>query len=269
MMMNMIPSIWDEHKAFFPSIGKLARVEVKKTYQGTIFGMLWIIMKPVVTLAAFYFVFAFGIRSGSPVKGIDHFDFLLAGFVAWFFMQDAILGGVHCLRKHRAFVVQVKFPVSTIMTITMVARLYVHMFLLCLALLYLLWKGWGDASWLQLLYYTPMMVLFFLVLSWTTSFLAAYSKDFENTVQAGIQGLFWISGILWDTYGMKDAYLRFLMLWNPVNYFANGYRKSLLYHEGIFSQPVETAVFFLEFAVLCIVGRYVYRRMRPTVPDVL
>ena len=263
-------SILKEHCGFFKQILKLSVLEIEKSYKGTLFGILWVLIKPIVTLIMFWFVFEFGIRSNAPVNGISKFDFMAVGFVAWFFMQDAILAGVHCLRRNKAFVTKIKFPVSTIMTINCLARLYVHIILFVLLYIYLIFKGIGFSIFnIQIFYYMPMMFLFFLCLSWTTSMYSAYSKDFENTVQAFIQGLFWISGVLWNTYTIQNEVIKNIMLFNPVNYFVNGYRKAFLYDEWFWNYPLENSVFLLEFAIIFMLGIYNYKKLRRNIADVI
>lgn len=51
-------------------------------------------------------------------------------------------------------------------------------------------------------------VFFFLVLSWMTAPLSAFSKDFENLINSVITGLFWLSGIFWNTYDISPLWLK-------------------------------------------------------------
>lgn len=263
-------SIYNEHKNFWNQIFKLSIIELKKSYKGTLFGILWIIIKPLVTLTMFWFIFEFGIRSNAPIMGISKFDFMAVGFVSWFYMQDVILGGVHCLRRNKAFVCKIKFPVSTLMTIMVLSRAYVHFVLLGALYLYMIIKGMAPSIYnIQILFYFPLMVMFFLFVSWTTALYGAYSKDFENTIQAFIQGVFWISGILWNTYDIQNEGLRLVMLFNPVNYFVNGYRKCFLYHEWFFQSEIETYIFLGELIFVFFFGIYNYHRLRKNVADMI
>ena len=105
-------SIYREHQGFWKQIFRLSIIELEKSYKGTLFGLMWVVVKPAVTLLMFWFIFEFGIRNNAPVEGISKFNFMAVGFVAWFYMQDTILGGVRCLRKNTAFVTKIKFPIS-------------------------------------------------------------------------------------------------------------------------------------------------------------
>ena len=117
----------------------------------------------------------------------------------------------------------------------------------------------------------PLMYAFFLVLAWTTAPLSAFSRDFENLINAIITGLFWLSGIFWDTYDIKNPVIRTIMYFNPINYFINGYRKSFLYDTFIFdgNYTKELIIFYSEFALLILIGGYFYNKLRKILPDIL
>ena len=84
-------------------------------------------------------------------------------------------------------------------------------------------------------------------------------------------GLFWLSGIFWDTYDVKNPVLRTLMYFNPINYFINGYRKSFLYETAIFDSnyTTELIVFYGEFILLILIGSHFYKKLRKILPDIL
>ena len=129
--------IFKEHKGFLGQIVRLAKNELIKTYKGSVIGPLWSVVKPSFTLFVYWFAFSLGFRKAGDVEVFINGDtvvfgrflFILVGFVPWFFMQESIIHGMKSIRINRHFVTKVSFPVSTIMTYTAVARLYVHLFL--------------------------------------------------------------------------------------------------------------------------------------------
>ena len=247
-----------EHKGFGKQILMLAKNELIKKYKGAVIGPLWSVVKPLFTLFVYWFAFEVGLKSAGNVKVIfpelgkaggtfeySRFLFMLIGFIPWFFINESIVEGAKSIRINRQFVNKVSFPVSTIMTYTSVARLYVHIFLLGLMYIYVTFVGGTvklpgmDAAVtggiapslynLQILFYMPLMFIFFLVLSWSTAPMLAFSRDFENMIVSIMSGIFWLSGIIYDSYllvGKEPVpdWLRHAMLLNPINFFANGYR---------------------------------------------
>lgn len=265
-----------EHKNKGKQILMLSVDELKKKYKGAALGPLWALIKPTLTLFILWFAFAIGIKGSSHILFIKEkypmFIYMLTGYVPWFYISEMIVGGSRSIRTNRQFVTKLSFPVSNIMTFTQLSGLYIH-FLLCIIMyVVLICFGYGPSFYnLQYFYYCGMMFLFFLVLSWATAPLSAFSKDFENLINSIITGLFWLSGIFWNTYEIKIAWLRKLMYLNPVNYFVNGYRKSFLSNTFIFDKyyTTETIVFYCELILMIILGSRCYKKFRKILPDVL
>ncbi len=193
---------------------------------------------------------------------------MFVGFIPWFFIVDGIVQGAKTLRLNRQFITKVKFPVSTILTYTSLSRLFVHLFLVIILYVYILFAV--GPSWynLQFFLYCPLMFIFFLALSWSTAPMSAFSKDFENMIVSIMSGVFWLSGIMYNTYSM-DPPLNFIMLFNPINFFVNGYRNCFLYDRPFFEYKTELAIFLAEFVIVFALGIFNYNRLRKRLPDVL
>ena len=217
--------ILEEHRGFWGQIARLAKNELIKTYKGAVIGPLWAVVKPSFTLFVYWFAFALGFKEAGNVKVaindttviFDRFIFMLAGFVPWFFMQDSIIFGMKSIRANRHFVTKISFPVSTIMSYTLLSKLYVHMFLSAIMLVII--GGVLGLSWyaLQLLLLMPLMFMYL----------------------------------------------------NPINFFANSYRKAVLYNQFFWNNTTELLIFGVEFVLVFILGVYNYNRLRKRIPDVL
>ncbi len=259
-----------EHKGFGRQIFLLSKNELIKTYKAALLGPLWAVIKPLFTLLVFWFAVQIGMRGSSQIAGYDRFLFMLTGFVPWFFMSDAITGGSKAIRTNSQFVTKITFPVSAIVTFTMLSRLYVHLMLCVLMYVYLLVAGVTPSVYnLQFFLYCPLMFLFFTCLAWSTAPMSSFSRDFENLISSTMTGLFWLSGIMWDSYSINIPWLKTLMIFNPVNFFANGYRKAFLYHQWLTDRPQETYIFLGELAVILLLGAWNYSRLRKRLPDIL
>ncbi len=269
--------IFSEHKGFFGQIVRLAKNELIKTYKGSAIGPLWAVVKPSFTLFVYWFAFALGFKKAGNVEVdingmtvvFDRFMFMLVGFVPWFFMQDSIIFGMKSIRTNRHFVTKISFPVSTIMSYTILSKLYVHV-LLCAVMLVIVQLVLGLSLYvLQILVIMPLMFLFFIFLSWSTAPMGAFSADFENMVMSVMSGIFWLSGIIYNSYDMPTTTLGHIMYLNPINFFANAYRKAILYNQFFWNKPAETIIFVAEFVLVFVLGLFNYNRLRKKIPDVL
>ena len=281
----MITSILKEHKGFGKQIFLLAKNELIKTYKGAVIGPGWAVVKPAFTVFVYWFAFSVGIKALKSVKvhlngmehaafSLDFFTFMFVGIIPWFFIQDSIIQGAKTLRTNRQFITKVKFPVSTILTYTGLSRLFVHLFLVVILYAYVIFNrvsnGQPPCDWydLQFFFYCPLLFFFFLALSWSTAPMSAFSKDFESLIVSIMSGVFWLSGIMYDSYSFTGG-LKWAMLANPINFFANGYRNTFLYHRGFWVYKTELVIFMAELIGVTLLGIFNYNRLRKKLPDVL
>lgn len=267
-------TIFKEHRHFGKQIMLLAINDLKKTYKGAVIGPLWAAIKPAFTIFVYWFAFDVGIRSSGPVEWngqiFERFIFMLVGFIPWFFITDSITLGAKSIRMNKQFVTKVSFPVSTIMTFTAIARLFVHLFLAVIMYAILLLYGYMPTVYnLQFFLYCPMMFMFFVALTWSTAPMAAFSKDFENMVVSIMAGVFWLSGIVYNSYDLGIPWLEKVMLFNPINFFVNGYRNTFIYNTWFYENEIELVIFLAEFLLVFAFGIFNYNRLRKTLPDVL
>ncbi len=273
-----LKNIINDHKGFGKQILKLSKTELVKTYKGSALGPGWAIVKPSFTLFVYWFAFTIGLRGGNDVvvnfgdseMVFSKFIFLLVGFIPWFFIQESILSGAKSIRLHKQYVNKVNFPVSTIMTFNNLAKLYVHIALSVIMCIILWCSGSASPSLynLQIFLYMPLMFFFFLFLSWSTAPMSAFSPDFENAIVSFMTGLFWLSGIIYNSYSI-DGIIGKIMYFNPVNFFVNGYRNSFLYNRPFYADKIELIIFIVEFVFVFLLGIYNYNRLRKKLPDVL
>lgn len=269
--------ILKEHRHFGKQIFLLAKNELIKTYKGAAIGPLWAVVKPAFTLFVYWFAFEIGLKGSSGENVFIHgewlhfskFIFLLVGFVPWFYISDSITLGAKSIRLNNQFVTKVSFPVSTIMTYTAISRLYVHIFLSVIMYVIILFVQGPSIYNIQFFFYCPLMFLFFTVLSWSTAPMSAFSRDFENMIVSIMSGIFWLSGIIYNSYNTKIPWIDTVMLFNPINFFANGYRNAFLYDRWFFEYKTEFAIFLGEFILIFILGIFNYNRLRKKLPDVL
>lgn len=274
---NYLFQILKEHKGFWGQIARLAKNELIKTYKGAVIGPLWSVVKPSFTLFVYWFAFAMGFKKAGNVDVMidgstvvfDRFIFMLVGFIPWFFIQDSIIHGMKSIRANRHFVTKISFPVSTIMSFTILSKFYVQIFLTLIMLVIVALVQGLTIYTLQLILIMPIMFFFFLFLSWSTAPMGAFSRDFENMVMSIMAGIFWLSGVIYNSYDMGNDILNKVMYFNPINFFSNSYRKAVLYNQFFCNNPTELIIFIVEFVLVFLLGVYNYNRLRKRIPDVL
>ena len=173
-----------EHKGFWRTILKLARVDLIKTYRGSALGWAWSIIKPSVTIFVYWFAFSIGLRAAKVIDDYPFFIWLIVGIIPWFYMSEMITQGTEAIRSYRHLVTKMNFPVSTISTFVSLSKLFVSLCMIGVVIIIYVANGYPlDIYILQLPFYILAMFLFFTAWSIFASPLAAISKDFSNFVK--------------------------------------------------------------------------------------
>lgn len=259
-----------EHIGFRKQIFSLARADLVKTYKGAALGWLWAIIKPVTTIFVYWFAFRIGLRGASFIDGHPFFVWLIAGIVPWFYISEMITQGADAIRKYSYLVTKMKFPVSTVSTFVSLSKLLVHVCMLSITILILIWQGYSiDIYYLQLPYYLIMMFLFFTLWSLFAAPLTAISKDFSNLIKSMIIAIFWFSGIMYDPRKIKIIWLKKLLMLNPVTYFAQGYRDTLIFKVWFWENKTQLIGFIGVLLIMAFLAIKTFNKLRKEIPDVL
>jgi len=249
---------------------QLVKRDLKNRYNGSMLGFSWAVINPLLTLLVLVVVFQFGLKA-QPLSDVPFAVWLVAGMVPWFFISEATATGAHAILEYDYLVKKIAFRTSLLPLIKVVSALAGHLLFVGLTIgllvLYGQWPGWAIV---QLLYYMSCAVLFLVGVAWTTSSLAAVSKDVVQVINAGLSFLFWLTPLVWDSRGLGENWRMILSL-NPIWYVVEGYRDSLVYGRWFYEGDglIRGAIFWGVTSVLIILGGLIFKRIRPHFADVL
>ena len=269
-MLDTVKEIIHDHIYCRKQLFQLAKSDLIKTYRGAAFGWAWAVIKPAVTIFVFWFAFSVGLRHGKPVEGYPFFLWLIAGFVPWFYMRDAITDGASSVRKYKYLVQRIKYPVDTIPTFVNMSDMFVNMCLfLIVILLYCLFGFPPTIYYLQIPLFYLMAFIFFTLWGLFSSMLASVSKDFLNLVRATVTALFWLSGIVYNVDNIHSHTIKTILMFNPITIIANGFRNSMVYHKWFWETPEQMRNYLIITAIMFVMAIWSYRKLKKEIPDVL
>ncbi|HEV8601938.1 MAG TPA: ABC transporter permease [Gaiellaceae bacterium] len=85
----------------------LFRRDLQVKYRGSVLGLFWTLVNPLVLMGVYTLLFSILLRAVS----IEHFPlFVLAGLLTWVFFQSAVQTSSGSLLAHASLVKQVRFP---------------------------------------------------------------------------------------------------------------------------------------------------------------
>lgn len=267
---TVLGDIISEHWSYRRQILQLAWVDLIKTYRGAALGWLWAVIKPSVTIFVYWFAFSVGLRAGKPVNGYPFFLWLVSGIVPWFYIQEMLTQGSTNFKRYDYLVTKIRFPVSTISTFVSISKMYVHFALLAIVVVIFIGFGYPLTVYaLQLPFYIVLMFIFFTLWSMFASLLSAMSKDFANVVNSFVTAIFWVSGIMWDIHGITNPILIRVLKFNPVTFFATGFRNAFIYRKWFWQDQFSLVAFGIVLLAMFGFSIYAYHRLRRDIADVL
>jgi len=251
-------------------IMELARADFKKRLEGSYFGLLWMLVQPVVTVVIYYMVFTvIGRGAQQEMDGVSYLLWMICGLVPWFFFNESMNGGTNCLLEYRYLVKKVVFRIEVLPMVKIGSALFVHAFFaFVLLIVSLICGNYPQISWIQIIYYSGCTVALTLALTKFTSAVAVLFRDMTQMVNIALQFGIWLTPVMYSNDQIPWAPIAFILRLNPMYYVTEGYRDALI--RGVwFWERSQTIYFWALTLLLYWLGDRVFKKLRPHFADVL
>lgn len=262
-------NIKEKIKSFTKLMSKLVQNDLKARYSGSVFGIIWAYIQPLVTILVFWYVFQIGFKN-PPVENIEYILWFIAGYIPWTFFNDGVMSSTNVLYEYSYLVKKMKFKVWTLPIIKVMSSLYVHFFFMVFIIgMYFLYGYSFQIAWLGILYYSACLVVLLIGNAYLVSSLAVFFKDASQLVNVVLQIGFWLTPVFWSDESMNNTALRVLKK-NPLYYVISGYRESLINGIGFWERPIgETIYYWVLTLIILAIGIKVYRKLKMHFADLL
>ena len=199
---------------------ELVKRDFKKKYKGTVLGMAWSLLSPLLMLLVMRLVFSsfFGQR-------MEHYTtFLFCGNLIFAYFNESSTQGMSSLRENAAIFTKINVPKFLFLTAKNVQTLINFGLTLCVFFLFCLLDG-INFSWrfVLLLYPIGCLVLFNLGVGLVLSAMYVFFRDVQYLWTVFIQLLMYGSAIFYRIDGYSPA-MRTLFHVNPVFVFIQYFR---------------------------------------------
>ncbi len=246
----------------------MAKRDVAKQHLGSLLGVFWTIIHPVIWIFILWIVFDLGFKV-APSNDVPFVVWLTAGLAAWNFFSEVVRGSTFSIVEHSYLVKKIVFPLSILPVVKLLAALATHaIFILLLLVLITLYGLPFSLYWIQAFYYLGAMALLGLGLSWMTSAVNVFFRDTHQIVTVLLQFGFWATPIFWDPNIMPEQF-QYLLKLNPLYYIVEGYRGSFIYSVPFWENLRLTAYFWAFTGLAFFSGVLVFRRLRPHFSDII
>jgi ABC-type polysaccharide/polyol phosphate export permease len=238
---------------------QLVRRELRQKYQGSVLGVAWYLVNPLVLMAAYWFLFGVVLETFAYE---DYPLFLLCGLVVWLFFSQSLLAAATSLLDQGALIRKARFPreaipasVVAVQALTALA-VFALVAVVCVAI-----RGTFAAPLLLLPVLLAALVAFTAGLGLAVAALHAHFRDVAPILSAVLLPWFFLSPIFFgvEAVAERDA-ARFALEWlNPVAPFITAVRDVL--YGGVAPDAAVLAYVVVAGAVAVVVGRALFRRL--------
>jgi lipopolysaccharide transport system permease protein len=207
---------------------QLVRRELRRKYQGSVLGIAWYVVNPLVLMAAYYLLFGVLIPQ---TRVPDYPLFLMVGLVVWLFFSQSLLGASSSLLDQGSLIRKARFPRETVPASVVTVQLVTFLVLLViLAVVVFAVRGTFGAQVVLLPALLAALYAFTLGLSLAVAVLHAYFRDVGPILAAILLPWFFLSPIFFDVdkFTAGHQWAKDVLTWvNPVAPFIVGIRDVL------------------------------------------
>lgn len=265
-IMDLIRSLWANRGL----ISQLARRDVTSRYRGSLVGLAWTFINPLLMLGIYTFVFSvvFRARWGGPT--LDHGSFAIVLFVG------ILVHGVfaECLNRapglilaNAGYVKRVVFPLEILPWVSMATALF-HTATSFAVLLVAEWIVMGHVPWTAV--FLPLVILPLVLatmgLTWAFAAIGVFVRDIGQMTSLVTTALLFLSPVFYPVSALPERY-RFLFQLNPLTPIIEQAREV-----AIWGRTPDWATLGLclgvSFAIAWL-GFWAFQRMRPGFADVM
>ena len=249
-------------------IVEMAKRDIMTQHVGSMLGIFWTFINPIINIFILWFVFSVGFKS-APKGNVPFVVWLTAAMAVWNTFSEIINGSTSVIISNSHLVKKVVFPLSILPVVKLAGSFITHsVFLLVLTVLILMHSMPFSLYWFQALYYFAAMSILALGISWITSSVNIFARDTSQIVNVILQIGFWGTPIFWDP-GIMPQKIQFLLRLNPMFYIVQGYRESFIYFVPFWTHWQMSLYFWGVTFVVFALGAAIFLRLRPHFADVL
>ncbi len=247
----------------------LARRDLVARYKGSMLGILWAVLTPVVMIAIFTFLFAgiFGARFDASGGTWDYALYLFCGLLPWTMFQETLQRSATTIVNHANLVKRVLFPLETLPTAQTLSSLGSQLFgtvALLVATILIRHRIPLTVLWLPVLM-VPQIV-FTLGAAWLVSSLGVFLRDLAQGIALFLMAWMYLTPIIYPASIVPERY-RSLINLNPFTPLVGNYRRTAL--EGLPPDWWGLAYFSVFAIIVFAVGYWWFAKTRKNFADVI
>jgi lipopolysaccharide transport system permease protein len=207
-------------------IKNLVLKDLKLKYRGSVLGVIWSLLRPLMLIAVYTVAFKFVVR----IKMDNYAFFLLVGLLPWNFFSGAAMASTTSILDNANLIKKVYFPRETLPIATVLFNFAQYILALVVFIPIFFFMGAFPLTWAALLFF-PLLALHLLFAVGTALCLSALTSSFRDVAhltEVGLVLFFWVTPIIYPITMVPPKY-QSLMKLSPLASFAVGYQDILFW----------------------------------------
>lgn len=250
-------------------LGELVSRDVRSRYIGSIIGIFWSILNPLVQLVLYTMIFSvvMEIRFDSEASTGRFAEYLFCALLPWMTLQESVTRSSHCFIENRNLIQKVSFPLE-LLPFSIVSSAFVHQFLgtIVFVLILIVNQSLNFKLFAIVFVLFVFQILMTYGLSLAVSCLNVFFRDIAQILGVLFMLAFWMTPIVYPKSKAGEAFLWLLNL-NPLTHMVELYRFVFL------GDPIPSLPGVLYWLFFCLgvyyLGYFILRRTRNELVDLV
>lgn len=232
--------------------------EIRGKYKGSLLGILWSFINPLLQVAVYAIVFPYLMRGTSP----HYLVYLITGIIPWTYFITCVNQGMTTIRGNAGILKKVYFP-REILPISVVLSGLINFLISCIIIVVFCFADGVGLSWH--IVYLPLVALIQTILTLGLCFglgaINVYIKDVEYIIQFVLNMLFYGTPIVYELalFSGSSNILIGLINLNPLTQIIMSYRDIFLYHQA--PNMFNLGLVAIASLVILIVGYLIFKKL--------
>ena len=249
---------------------QLSKRGIQSRYRGSVLGMLWSLLTPLLMLLVYSFVFSIVFKAKWNHPGAEDANFgviLFSGMIIHALFAEPMVLSSSAITGNSQYVKKVVFPLEIMAWSTMLVAGFQALISFFVLILFMLLSGMQLHPTLLLFPVVVMpLVLFSTGVAWLLSSITVFIRDIAQLVGILSTILLFISPVFYPVDRLPGIWQKLIYL-NPISFIVDQMRNIAIYGE----QPnwLGLAIYSLIALAVAWFGLFIFQRLRAGFADVL
>ena len=251
-------------------IKQLVLRDISSRYQGTYFGLLWVVLDPLIMLAVYTFVFrvVFHRHWYTEDESLVEFGLIIfSGLLVFNLFRETITNAPRLIVRNSTYIKKVVFPLEILSCVSILAGCF-H---LCISILvfFFIYLFVADQLYITIIYIPVILFPLLIILlgaSYLLSSLGVYLRDIGQFINMVVMSFLFLSAIFYPIESVPEKYQVIFYL-NPIAFTVEQFRRVAIF--GIYPDWYWLLFYYAICFAVGWLGFYLFQKTRKGFVDVL